>query len=75
MQILNIVNGHSGKMKVTIRDGLRDKSKKELKNIKEKITLDKIFTLRDKSKCFDLFQNVKVYEFKMYEEKTVPQVV
>ena len=77
MKILNICQSdqNTGKIKISIRDGLRDKSRGELKGMINKITNDRIHTIRDKSKCFDVFQKIKLYDQQMYADRPTHQFV
>jgi len=40
-----------------------------------KIVLDRVRTIRDKSKCFDVFQNIQLYDYKMYQDKAISKLV
>ena len=56
-----------------------DKDKKKTKKANNenflKIVLDRVRTIRDKSKCFDVFQNIQLYDYKMYQDKAISKLV
>lgn len=56
-----------------------DKDKRKTKKANNenflRIVLDRVRTIRDKSKCFDVFQNIQLYDYKMYQDKAISKLV